>query len=283
MDRRMLLPLALLGVACATTSPAGRPASAAICLPCIEPCTPESSCGEPAAVAAAPAPAAAPAKAAPPPPAPKAPAAPTLSPAAGTFPGSQTVTISSPVPGASIHYTTDGSVPTEASPIYSGPISVDRSTTVSAVAIVAGAPPSEVVSAAYDIAPPPPPPPPVATPHVTVTKDKLVLSEKVYFDTAKATIKPVSYSLLDEVAAALASRPDVKKVRIEGHTDAAGDAAMNQRLSQRRAEAVREFLVKKGVEATRLEAKGFGAGNPVAPNTTAKGRESNRRVDFIVE
>jgi outer membrane protein OmpA-like peptidoglycan-associated protein len=104
----------------------------------------------------------------------------------------------------------------------------------------------------------------------------------VLFDTGKATIDQRSNSLLDEVAAALKDHPEVKNVRIEGHTDNTGGAATNAKLSQSRAEAVREYLAARGVATERLTAKGYGDTQPVASNKTAAGREANRRTDFVV-
>jgi outer membrane protein OmpA-like peptidoglycan-associated protein len=215
-------------------------------------------------------------KAEPPPPAPA--EAPTASPAPGTFTGTQQVTLSSATPGAVIHYTTDGSTPTASSPVYSGPITVDATTTINAVAIAPGAPASSTSSGTYTVELPPPP----APARVVVTKEKLELKDKVFFDTSKATIKPVSFTLLDEVAAALKSHDEVKRVEIGGHTDSLGDAAFNKTLSEQRAQAVREYLLQKGVEESRLDAKGYGEEKPVAPNTTPAGRESNRRVEFSI-
>lgn len=269
---------ALAASACATTSqPASGPtAFVPVCNPCPMPCKPEPGCGKPKVVAAPTPPPPPP----PPPPAPKEPAAaPAFSPAAGTFDGKQQVTLSSSTPGAVIHYTTDGSMPTESSPVYTGPITVDKNTTVKAIAVAPDVPASQVASADYSITPPPPPPPPS---RVTVGKEKLELNEKVYFETGKADIKPASYGLLDEVAAALKSHDEIKKVVVEGHTDNAGKAKMNKTLSQKRAAAVRAYLVKQGVDGSRLEAKGFGSERPVESNKTAKGREANRRVDFVI-
>ena len=81
----------------------------------------------------------------------------------------------------------------------------------------------------------------------------------------------------------LVANPQVKKVRIEGHTDNTGAADFNTKLSQGRAKAVRDYLVKKGVAADRLEAKGFGPTQPIGDNKTAAGREANRRVEFEIE
>ncbi len=117
---------------------------------------------------------------------------------------------------------------------------------------------------------------------VVITREKLVIKEKVFFDTAKATIKPRSFPLLSQVAAILVDHPELALVRIEGHTDNVGKPDNNRKLSQRRAESVRDFLTKKGVAASRLEPKGFGPDRPSDVNTTPLGRENNRRVEFVV-
>jgi len=117
---------------------------------------------------------------------------------------------------------------------------------------------------------------------VVLTGTKIELKDKVFFDTARATIKAESHSLLDEAAAVLKAHPEVKKVVIEGHTDNRGGAAKNQTLSEGRARAVKAYLVGKGVEAGRLDAKGFGETRPVADNATDKGRDANRRVEFMI-
>jgi outer membrane protein OmpA-like peptidoglycan-associated protein len=95
-------------------------------------------------------------------------------------------------------------------------------------------------------------------------------------------VAPASYGLLDEVAGILAKHPEVKKLRVEGHTDDQGPERFNLELSSKRAEAVRAYLVGKGVAAERLEAKGYGDTRPIASNKTAEGREKNRRVAFEV-
>ncbi len=233
----------------------------------------------PAAVAAAPAPAPAPAPVAAPAPAPEPTAAPTLSPAAGTYPSAQQVTIDGPA-GAAIHYTTDGSAPTAASPVYTGPIPVSSTTQVQAIAVAPEHPASAVASGTYEIKPPPPP---AAPARVQVTKEKIELKEKVFFATSKAAIQPASFGLLDEVAGVMKDHPEIKKVLVEGHTDNTGDASFNKKLSQERAAAVRKYLVEKGVDAARLDAKGFGDTRPIAPNTDAKGRDANRRVELTIE
>lgn len=274
MKRSLALVALLVVTACAGTEAAARrTAEQNYCNPCPMPCT--MGCGPAAKAAPPPAPTPPP----PPPPAPVEPAAaPTFSPPAGTYSETQTVTLSSTTPGAVIHYTTDGSAPTADSPVYTGPFRVEKNANVQAIAIAPGAPASAVSSGEYAITPPPPPPPT----RVEVTKEKLEIKEKVLFDTGKATIDQRSYSLLDEVADALKAHPEVKAVQVEGHTDNRGSAKLNKKLSQARAEAVRKYLIGKGIEANRLTAKGYGSSRPIADNKTAAGRDANRRVEFVI-
>lgn len=101
----------------------------------------------------------------------------------------------------------------------------------------------------------------------------------VSFEPGKARLLPQSTRGLDEVAAALIANPQWQ-VEVAGHTDSTGSAAVNQRLSQARATAVRAYLVSRGVPATRLVARGYGSSDPVASNATAEGRARNRRVEL---
>jgi OmpA-OmpF porin, OOP family len=111
-------------------------------------------------------------------------------------------------------------------------------------------------------------------------KNKISLAAKgVFFETGKDIIKKESYDDLDNLYAILAA--DKKLIAaIEGHTDNVGDAAKNLDLSQRRANAVKAYLINKGVSAERLTATGFGANNPIGDNTNVAGRAKNRRVEF---
>jgi outer membrane protein OmpA-like peptidoglycan-associated protein len=111
--------------------------------------------------------------------------------------------------------------------------------------------------------------------------DKIEILQQVRFDTGKATIQPASFNLLQQVVDAIITN-DVKRVRVEGHTDNKGVKAANQTLSEDRARAVMEYLVAQGVDKARLESVGYGDSKPIAPNLTARGRELNRRVEFIV-
>jgi len=116
---------------------------------------------------------------------------------------------------------------------------------------------------------------------IVVTKDKIELKQKVHFETAKATIKPDSFAMLSEIADVLKSRPEVK-IRIEGHTDKRGGMSYNMKLSQARADSVKEFLVGQGVASDRMETRGFGYTQPLGDNRTSAGREANRRTEFII-
>jgi outer membrane protein OmpA-like peptidoglycan-associated protein len=115
---------------------------------------------------------------------------------------------------------------------------------------------------------------------VVITSDKLQILDSVYFKLNKAIIETRSYPLLDNVAKVLTDHPEVAKVRVEGHTDSQGDDASNLKLSQARAEAVRDYLVKKGVDSSRLTPVGFGESKPIADNGSKEGRAQNRRVEF---
>ncbi|HJN75858.1 MAG TPA: OmpA family protein [Myxococcota bacterium] len=117
---------------------------------------------------------------------------------------------------------------------------------------------------------------------VIVTHKAIVIVDRVYFRTDKSTIKSVSYDILDEVAAVLVANPDIELVEIAGHTDSDGPQSTNLELSQRRAEAVVAYLVKEGVSADRLVAKGYGESTPIDSNSSSEGKANNRRVEFVI-
>jgi OmpA-OmpF porin, OOP family len=117
---------------------------------------------------------------------------------------------------------------------------------------------------------------------VRVTDKEIVILEQVQFDTAKSTIKAVSNKLLDDVAQVLKEHPEIKKIEVQGHTDNRAAKAYNQKLSDDRAKAVVAALIKRGVNAATLVAKGYGLDKPIADNNTEEGRQKNRRVQFIV-
>lgn len=101
----------------------------------------------------------------------------------------------------------------------------------------------------------------------------------IHFDTGRAAILPDSEGVLNEIVKLLEHNPDLK-LRVEGHTDNQGNAAANQMLSEKRAQAVVAWLASHGVTAGRLSAKGLGQSTPVADNTSEDGRAKNRRVEL---
>ena len=103
----------------------------------------------------------------------------------------------------------------------------------------------------------------------------------IEFEHNKATIRPSSYAILDEIAQVFIENP-IFIVEVQGHTDNVGNDEYNMDLSERRAQSVRTYLVNKGVPAERLTAKGYGPHKPITSNDTAKGRETNRRVEFSI-
>lgn len=116
---------------------------------------------------------------------------------------------------------------------------------------------------------------------VVVTPDKLELTRNIHFEFNKATIRSESFPILNDVAEVLKDNPKLN-ILIEGHTDAVGGIDYNQKLSDRRAQSVKSYLVSKGVAAGRLSTKGRGKLAPIASNDTAVGRALNRRVEFLI-
>ena len=118
---------------------------------------------------------------------------------------------------------------------------------------------------------------------VAVMTERIAIDETVYFNSNMSTIREVSFDLLNEVADTLITNPDITRIRIEGHTDSRGSASYNKHLSQGRADAVRAYLVERGVEAERLDAVGYGEERPIDLSGSAAAHEKNRRVDFFIE
>jgi OOP family OmpA-OmpF porin len=104
----------------------------------------------------------------------------------------------------------------------------------------------------------------------------------VHFDFNKSNIRSDARPILDEAARMLKERGEVKIV-VEGHTDSIGGDAYNMKLSKRRAEAVKRYLVEHRIAASRITSEGFGKRQPVASNATAEGRAQNRRVELHVQ
>lgn len=117
---------------------------------------------------------------------------------------------------------------------------------------------------------------------VVVGKEKITISEKIFFQYNKAIIQKISFELLDEVARVINDTPRIHLIQVEGHTDADGSDTYNLKLSQARAESVVEYLIRAGVDSSRLVAKGFGESLPIDTNDTTKGKARNRRVEFTI-
>jgi outer membrane protein OmpA-like peptidoglycan-associated protein len=124
-------------------------------------------------------------------------------------------------------------------------------------------------------------PPPKKYTLIEVTREKIELKQQVHFATGKFRVLPDSFPLLDEVVQALNDSPEMR-ISVEGHTDNVGGEAVNMTLSQHRAEAVRDYLVAKGIAPARLEAVGYGPTKPIASNKTPSGKAKNRRTELRI-
>jgi OOP family OmpA-OmpF porin len=129
------------------------------------------------------------------------------------------------------------------------------------------------------VAPPVAPPAPVVAP--AVTSEKVTFAADAFFDFDKSVLKPEGKAKLDDLVSKM-SGLNLEVIIAVGHTDSVGSAAYNQKLSVRRADAVKGYLVSKGVEKNRVYTEGKGEKQPVADNKTAEGRAKNRRVEIEV-
>ena len=123
-------------------------------------------------------------------------------------------------------------------------------------------------------------------PHVQVTKTQITISRQVTFRFGQSalsqTVDPVSDGLLTEVRDAIVEHPELLLIEVQGHTDNVGPDGVNLRLSQARANAVRTWLVDRGIPPKKLTAQGYGSKVPLVPNTTDEHRQENRRVQFVI-
>lgn len=105
--------------------------------------------------------------------------------------------------------------------------------------------------------------------------------DRVYFDTNKSTIRPESYDMLNELVEFLNNKPKII-IEIAGHTDNIGGIVPNQKLSQNRANSVKNYLVQKGIKTERLKPVGYGLSRPISTNETPQGRQMNRRTEVYI-
>ena len=129
-------------------------------------------------------------------------------------------------------------------------------------------------------APPPPPPPVAQAPPPPPQKIETLTGPNFDFD--KVHLRPEGVAKVEHAVRVLQENPNLHAV-VEGYTDSIGSDAYNLKLSERRAEAVRDLMVQKGISASRITTRGFGKANPVASNSTAEGRAQNRRVEILAE
>ena len=115
---------------------------------------------------------------------------------------------------------------------------------------------------------------------VVVTDKEIKITQQIHFAFGKATIRPISYKVLDAVVEVLQDNPKIR-IEVQGHTDDRGSDAFNKTLSQQRADSVKQYLISHGVSSSRLVSKGYGEEKPIVPNDTARNRALNRRVQFV--
>lgn len=120
-------------------------------------------------------------------------------------------------------------------------------------------------------------------PKARVEAGQIKITERIEFVSGKAELAPSSTPILQAVLQVMEAHPEITHLQVEGHTDSRGEEKLNETLSRRRAESVKRWLVGKGIDAGRLDARGFGESRPIDTNDTAEGRTSNRRVEFHIQ
>ena len=116
--------------------------------------------------------------------------------------------------------------------------------------------------------------------NVEVTSTGIVIRQQIFFAFNRAVIQSQSFGILDTVAQVMRDFPDIS-IEVQGHTDSRGNDAFNMRLSQQRADAVRQYLIQQGIAESRLSSHGYGETQPIESNATNEGRGLNRRVEFV--
>ncbi len=117
---------------------------------------------------------------------------------------------------------------------------------------------------------------------VVVHKGRIEILDKIYFETDKAVIKPISFPILNAIAATLKGNPQILLIEIQGHADERGGAAYNMRLTDDRAHSVKSYITNKGLDGSRLKAKGYGETRPVDRASNEAAWSKNRRVEFVI-
>jgi outer membrane protein OmpA-like peptidoglycan-associated protein len=115
---------------------------------------------------------------------------------------------------------------------------------------------------------------------VVVTEKEIKITQQIHFEFNKSAIRPISFPVLDAVVDVLNKNPKIR-IEVQGHTDNVGPPAYNKKLSQDRAESVRNYLVSHGVDNSRLVSRGYGMDVPLVPNTDKRNQALNRRVQFV--
>jgi outer membrane protein OmpA-like peptidoglycan-associated protein len=121
---------------------------------------------------------------------------------------------------------------------------------------------------------------PAPAPPIEAPKEEVITTNRIHFAFNKYVIRPESYPVINEILASIQGRPEVESVRVEGHTDSIGSDAYNQKLSDSRANSVKNYMVDHGYPADKISSVGMGEGSPIADNATKEGRAQNRRVEF---
>lgn len=119
-------------------------------------------------------------------------------------------------------------------------------------------------------------------PTASAPKEQIAISDKILFAAWSARILEASHDVLDKLAEDILAHPELKRIEIQGHTARTKQPERMIELSLRRSKSVRDYLIKKGIETARLEARGLGDTAPIADNESPEGREKNRRVEFVI-
>jgi OmpA-OmpF porin, OOP family len=117
---------------------------------------------------------------------------------------------------------------------------------------------------------------------IPIEVGRAVRLNNIFFDVGKATLRDESFPELDRMVATFNENPKMA-IEVGGHTDNTGSNEINLKLSQDRADAVREYFIGKGIEPDRVASKGYGEAKPVASNDTEEGKQTNRRVEFVIK